>query len=103
MASEGYAKIAKLMSHHSELAVFRCFTKLNLQNLLYLQAELTHLEDELSCLAERDKDNPNRQFYSKDWWSLAILEDDDENAREQWEKVIEIRGKLKEYSKFVIG
>ncbi|CZR51277.1 uncharacterized protein PAC_01152 [Phialocephala subalpina] len=102
MASEGYAKIATLMSHHSELAIFRRFNKLNLQNLLYLQAELTHLEDELNCLAERDKDDPNRRFHSKDWWSLAVSSnEEDESSGEQWEKVLDIREKLKEYNDYL--
>jgi hypothetical protein len=97
MAPEGYAKIASTMSHHSELAIFRRFSKLNLQNLLYLQAELTLLEKDLDELVERDKTNPNRGFYTKDWWSLAESSDDEE-GQEQWDKVLQIREKLKEYS-----
>jgi hypothetical protein len=94
---EGYAKIASLMSHHHELAIFRRFGTFNLQNLLYLQAELTHLEDDLKELVEKDQADPGRLFYTKHWYSLAHAEDDEE--KEQWDKVLQIREKLKEYSR----
>jgi hypothetical protein len=44
---EGYAKVAHLMGTHGEFGIFRRFQTLNMQNLLYLQAEITHLEAEL--------------------------------------------------------
>ncbi|KIM96142.1 hypothetical protein OIDMADRAFT_183557 [Oidiodendron maius Zn] len=94
---EGYSKIAALMSCHGEFAIFRRFKKLNFQNLLYLQAELTHLEADLKEVAVRDQADPNRAIYSKHWWYLAQSEEDHDD-REQWEKVIQIREKLKEYN-----
>jgi hypothetical protein len=95
---EGYAKIATLMSHHGEFAIFRRFSKLNFQNLLYLQAELTHLEADLKEVAVRDQADPDRAIYSKYWWYLA-QSDEEHDDREQWEKVLQIREKLREYSK----
>jgi Family of unknown function (DUF6594) len=97
MADEGHAKVATMMSHHKDFAIFRKFSKLNYQNLLYLQAELTHLEENLKRLADRDKDDPNRKFYCMDWWSLA-QNNKEYDSREQWEKFLQIRRKLKEYS-----
>jgi hypothetical protein len=97
MANEGYAKIATLMSHHDELAIFRRFSRLNLQTLLYLQAELTHLEADLKQLSIRDQADQNRAVYSKYWWYLAQSEDDHDD-KQQWNKVLQIREKLKEYS-----
>jgi len=97
MTDEGHAKVATLLSHHSELAIFRRFSKLNFQNLLYLQAELTHLEANLKKLVDRDAQNPNRQQYSRDWLFLA-QNDDEHDDREQWDKFLQIRDKLKEYS-----
>jgi hypothetical protein len=94
---EGYAKIASLMSHHHELAIFRRFGTFNLQNLLYLQAELTHLEEDLKEVVKRDQADQGRYFYTKHWYSLAHSEDDEE--KEQWDKVLQIREKLKEYSR----
>jgi hypothetical protein len=93
---EGYAKLASFMGLHDEYAIYRRFRQLNAQNLLYLQAELTHLERELRNLAQRDSSVPEREFFAKDWWSLSQTEND--NDAEQWEKVLEIRQKLEEYS-----
>lgn len=97
MANEGYAKVATLMSHHGELAIFRRFTKLNYQNMLYLQAELTHLEVDINTLAIRDAASPGRGAYSSHWWHLAQSEESHDDD-EQWDKALQIREKLNEYS-----
>ena len=72
---EGYAKIATLMSSRGEFAIFRNFRNLNVQNLLYLQAEITHLDADLQKVAVRDRADPNRAIYTKHWWYLAQSED----------------------------
>jgi hypothetical protein len=94
---EGHAKVARLMSQHHELAIVRRFGALNMQNLLYLQAELVHLEAEYKQLAEVNRTHPDRVDYAKDWFSLS--QSDEEGDSEQWEKLLEIREKLREYSK----
>lgn len=43
----GYEKVAGLMTKHAEVATFQRFDFLNTLNILYLQAELVHLEQEL--------------------------------------------------------
>jgi hypothetical protein len=93
---QGYEKLALLMGRHDEFAMFRRFRALNMQNLLYLQAELTELEDQHKRLVCRDSGDPNKNYYAKDWWSLSQSDVDEE--REQWEKFLDIRDKLKEYS-----
>ncbi|KAI3327644.1 hypothetical protein HD806DRAFT_329294 [Xylariaceae sp. AK1471] len=93
---EGYARISQLMGQQDECAIYRRFRKLNAMNLLYLQAELTHLEQQLDTIALRDAANDERRFYSKDWWSLSHNEDEEDI--EQWEKVLEIRTKLEQYN-----
>jgi hypothetical protein len=90
MAEEGHAKIAKLMSETSELAIFRRFSNLNLQNLLYLQAELMHLESNLKDLADQYHSTPNRELYCRNWWYLA-QNDEEHDDREQWDKWLQIR------------
>lgn len=65
------AGISATAPYHNDFAIFRKFSKLNYQNLLYLQAELTHLEANLKKVADRDGGDPNRELYSKDWWFLA--------------------------------
>ncbi|KAE9374805.1 hypothetical protein N431DRAFT_557033 [Stipitochalara longipes BDJ] len=94
---EGYAQTALLMHRNSETAIFRQFSTLSIKNLLYLQAELVELEYGLSQLAEQDKrsDHPNAQYYTRDWWYLRHSARDGDAA--QWQKVLEIREKLKEY------
>jgi hypothetical protein len=94
---EGYAKVAALMGTHPEFAMLRRFRTLNLQNLLYLQAEITHLEAELVRRAEEDVMSGNRPDHPHDWWSLSQGEEFGD-AR-QWETVLEIREKLERYSK----
>lgn len=93
---EGYAKVANLMATHGELAIFRRFKALNMLNLLYLQAEITHLEAELREVACEDAQQ-GRENHPHDWWSLSQSEDD--NDREQWDVVLKIRKKLEKYSK----
>ena len=94
---EGYARIAQLMARHDEFAMFRRFRVLNMQNLLHMQAELTFLEEQLKAIAYRDAAVSSRVFYSKDWWALSQSERADDKL--QWEKCLDIRAKLKEYSR----
>ena len=91
---EGYHKIAMLMAHIN-LFIFRKFSRLNALNLLYLQAELIHLEKDLNDIAERDE-QAGLPHYAKDWLSLSESERDGNS--EQWQKMLEVRKKLREYS-----
>jgi hypothetical protein len=43
----GYQKLAEQMTKHSEVSTFKRFDLLNTLNILYLQAELVHLKEEL--------------------------------------------------------
>jgi hypothetical protein len=92
---EGYDKVAQLMGSHPEFAIFRRFRALNMKNMLYLQAEIIHLEAELRRLANEDIKHASRQEYPYDWWSLSQGQEGD---MRQWEKVLEIRAKLEKYS-----
>jgi hypothetical protein len=94
--AEGYARLSRLMGRQDACAIYRRFRTLNSLNLLYLQAELTHLEQELADLAKRDSEHEDRKYYTRDWWSLS--QNDEEEDVEQWEKVLEIRTKLDQYS-----
>ena len=94
---EGYAKVAKLMGAHSEFAIFRRFQTLNMQNLLYMQAEIIHLEADLREIVREDARYVSRENFPHDWFSLAMGEEE-EGGTEQWNKVLEIREKLDRYS-----
>ena len=95
-----YAGIASFMGRYPEMRILRRFGKLNTQNALYLQAELIQLGTELQDLVAREIEcgNPYQQFYAQDWRVLSnhFLVGDNE----QYKKVLEIRKKLKEYSKY---
>lgn len=96
---EGYAKVAGLMARYDEFAILRGFKALNLQNLLYAQAEIIHLEDTLKRLVNADAAHPDREFHAKDWWALAHGEDKEGKA--QWRQIRKIRRKLAKYSETV--
>ena len=95
---EGYAKIASRISLHPELGIFRRFSALNAQNLLYLQAEIHELEANLREYAAEDAAQPTtcpRSRYSRNWHKLANSLDHD---RRQWQTMLLLREKLKEYN-----
>ena len=89
---EGYAKLASLMGAYPEVAILRRFGALNVQNLLYLQAELVALESDLKQFAAEGEDQANR---ARDWYTLSQSR---QAAGEEWQTMKKIRKKLKEYS-----
>lgn len=103
----GYPGLSGVMAHADGLGMFKQFSVLNMLNLLYMQAELLTLEDELKVMTLNDHRGPAgsiRTLYAK---SAKRLRDSsgsaDPKEREQWEKVLEIRLKLKEYSTYYLG
>lgn len=94
---EGYAQVGRLMARYEEFGILKRFKALNYQDLLYRQAEITYLQEDLEKLAQRDATEPARQFYTKDWWALAHTEAKQEGG-EQWRKVQQLRKKLSDYS-----
>lgn len=105
---EGYAKLANLMALSPELSILRNFTALRVQNLLYLQAELTLIEERLHEYAKTDS-AAGRIAYALDWKQLHksftqrplprslgeidVLPDD----QRQWPTMLLMRKKLDEY------
>lgn len=97
---EGYAKIARLMSDDTGLAIFRRFGELNMQHLLYLQAELAELEnelDELSRLEYSQTHDPFRHSFARSWCALKSSSEEEGAAGQQWEQVLEIQRKMRKY------
>lgn len=99
----GYTKLASLMGAHPEVAIFRRFSSLNTQNLLYLQAELVSLELKLRRCAQDDatSGHQDRSIYDRDWQSLVSSLHTSDGCPEQWNTILSIRRVLKEYSKKV--
>jgi hypothetical protein len=99
---EGHAKIASLMGRYPEVAITRRFGALNARNLLYMQAELTVLENRLRELSVENEasTDPDRRAYSRDWETLYSSMSTEGGDGRQWETMIQIRDLLKQYSKF---
>jgi hypothetical protein len=93
---DGYGKVAELMSTYDEFAILRRFKRLNMKSLLYLQAEIAHMEEALDDQVERDSVDPALQYHGRDWWSLA--NDDNKSSQEHWHKVLQLREKLDLYN-----
>jgi hypothetical protein len=95
---EGYPRLAHHMGQYPDCAIIRRFSSLNSQNLLYLQAELVHLENKLRLLEARDHESQegHGRDYSKEWYWLR--NSISEGNSEQLQTVLDIRGILKEYS-----
>lgn len=92
--THNYHSLAGLMTEHPPLSTFRRFATLNNKNLLYLQAELSILEDELERLEKADQradDHNRRQFQ---WEARRLIE----SNGPQYAKFLEIRAKLEKYS-----
>jgi hypothetical protein len=114
-AKRGYHKLALLMTSQDDLAMFRRFTKLNMLNLMSLQAELMELENELSnnwdALELRDPETPyslNFNLLRKKGESLIIRDKTSRNEEFLEPKdlpdllsltLLKTRTKLNEYSK----
>ena len=90
----GYPKLAAKIEVLPEAAIYRRFGALNAQTLLYYQAELTYLEQDLRKQQRIDHDDKtgDGNSYATNWIWLR-----DSNGR-QLELVLEIREKLAKYS-----
>lgn len=80
------------------LGIFRKFAELNAFNILHLQAELVYLEQELKILTELDdtSGHATRALHAKSAYELR--KSVETGHCHQWQKTLEVREKLKEYS-----
>ncbi|KAI4947654.1 hypothetical protein J4E91_006476 [Alternaria rosae] len=92
----GYPGLAKFIGQDLDqgLGIFKKFSELNARNLLYMQAELLCLEQELDVITYVDEHgtDPSTKNYARSVWEMRKSPN-----QHQWEKVLEIRGKLKDY------
>ncbi|KAL9109279.1 MAG: hypothetical protein Q9227_006034 [Pyrenula ochraceoflavens] len=100
----GYSVLSFLMGAYPEVAIFRRFGSMNARNILYLQAELTSLEKQLSDAekADLESDHPDRSIYSRDWRTLAESIEAPEDDSLQWRIFLKIREKLHEYNAAIL-
>ena len=96
---DGYSKLAELYGQKPEVAIFKRFGRLNAENLLFLQAELLLLEQELKEIIAEDLRSENEQvrLYARSFWAMEHYSQHGGDSL-QWLKRIEIKKKLKEYS-----
>ncbi|KAL8742368.1 MAG: hypothetical protein Q9190_005132 [Brigantiaea leucoxantha] len=94
----GYSRLASLMASHPELRLFKQFATLNLKNLLYMQSELTILENELSDISLEDATSRDSTKAALEFCFFDLKDSAGSSNGQQWEKVLEIREKLKNYN-----
>jgi len=94
----GYDKLAAFMSN-TEHTIVRKYRHLAIRDLLYLQAELCHLDLEYNLIAQEDaEEEDERKIYDKEWWYLQKSKERGFDGK-QWEHQLKIREKLREYCK----
>lgn len=99
----GYDKIAAFLASDPPLMFFRRFGRLNAKNLLYYQSELADLEADLEEIIELDRGSAssggeNEKNYPFSIGHLKGLMGNPREVSMQWEKCLEIRRLLNEYS-----
>ncbi|KIW81816.1 hypothetical protein Z517_04842 [Fonsecaea pedrosoi CBS 271.37] len=101
---EGYTKIASFMGKHPESAQVLRFSDLNLQNILYLQAEIYGLREDLRKIEAQTQNAPSDDLndFALDWFTLASTQDENGRVNQQWQKFLQLRPLLKEYNEAVI-
>lgn len=86
---KGYKKIATLMGKYPELGMVSQMSSLNIQSLLYRQAELIDLQKDLQELEIENEESQDgeRRLFSTDWWALSSAKEDD-GSDAQWKLVL---------------
>jgi len=101
-ALQGYPKLARFIGEQPGFAIFRRFSELNARNLLYLQAELLDIEEELyetEIDDQRDQDLRQLQFSMRGIHNGRAAPEGSK-ARSRWKLYEDQRKLLKEYSKY---
>lgn len=97
----GYTRLAEFMGQQPQLAIFRRFAALTNANLLYLQAEITQLEDRLDVVQTQDSQSSDdaRQKYLRSWNQLSMSAGFDAGSpeREQYELIMRLRELIVQY------
>ncbi|KAF2689276.1 hypothetical protein K458DRAFT_400068 [Lentithecium fluviatile CBS 122367] len=94
---DGYPGLSRFMGPNFDqgLGIFKRFGDLNCRNLLYMQAELLCLDEELRVLTLVDHNGPDstRATYARNVWNMR------KDAKSlQWAKILELRWKLNAYN-----
>lgn len=70
---DSYPRLADFMTDHPEAGIFRIFKVLTVQNLLHLQAELSHIESDMARMARDDgcPHDPDYQESLRSWKKMS--------------------------------
>lgn len=92
----GYDKLASLIGRYPDLAIYRKFGALGAKVLLHMQAELVHLENELSIISQRNSTDPEKARFDVSW--EALNQATSEGAADlQHNMILQIQEKLAVY------
>jgi hypothetical protein len=91
-----YTRFADLIGRYPEYALYRKFAALNAKRLLFMQAELSHLEYDLALIAEHDQSDPQTASFATSWNKMSNAPPGGQ-ADLQSQKVREISEKLDKY------
>ena len=97
----GWPQVAVLMSRTPEFACFSRFGDFQIKSLLYYQSEIEMLKAELQ--EEEWEDYRRGDADSKLYCKRAdyLVKSRDGVNKRQWEKVVELRKVIKEYSQYI--
>jgi hypothetical protein len=96
--SAGYHAVASFLDMDTGVPIIRRFGLLNTQNLLYMQAELVQLERELECIVNEDARSHDAERIKYSHSVRALQKSSEGGDNFQWNKILEIREKLHQYS-----
>lgn len=97
----GYEKLGSLIGRYPPLSIYRKFGALAAENLLHMQAELSHLEAEMRLIKEQDRQDSGKAGFVACWSALQGATSNP-GADLQWRKSLEIRKKLTEYRSYLL-
>ena len=98
----GYPTLAAYIGATPELTIFRRFTNLQTQSLLYYQAELIYLEGQLRDLEVQASNSEDLARFARDWEWLGAV-DLNGVLNHHMTVMLRIRTVMKEYSMFEIS
>jgi hypothetical protein len=106
----GYPRLSDQIGRQPEFGIYRSFAALHAQDLLYMQAELVEVENELRSVEKVDSESADnyRKLYSSDWWFLEHAANrqglsDHDAAFKQRDILRRMRPLLKQYSRTTTG
>jgi hypothetical protein len=94
----GYPRLAGQISRHAQYGIYRSFAALNAQNLLYMQAEIHELEDELRRTEKADSlctDDIRPNICGN--WTFLDLSKNEADACKQYNLFMRIRALLPKF------